>query len=596
MATAPTQRKPYSGRRRNLVLSFDLGTTFSGISYSLLDPGVVPEINGVTRFPCQDAGSDAKIPTTIYYDALGELKAVGAETQQPLTEETAQVEAWTKYSGQAFKLNISRQLAPKYILPLPPLKQIVTLFSDFYAYLYTCAKTFVQETHHISPFQWSSMEGSIHFILAHPNGWEGEEQNIMRDAMISAGLIRNDEKDHSRLSFVTEGEASLHFCLNKGLSRYTSNEDGFMIVDAGGGTVDISAYTRAGVSEGNRCFQEIVIPQCRLSGSIFVTGQAKIYLQNKLKGTAYAEMANTIAECFDKTAKLRFRNAEEPAYIQLTLLGSTVAKFFEPSLHDIIQAIDHQCSMSHKNITAAFLVGGFAASSFFYSKLQTHLQSRNIQLSRPDSHVNKAVPDGAISFYIDHAVNARMSRYNLGSKEFTSYDSSIFEHRRRSSKAYVAANGELSLDDQFDVILPKSILVSETTEFGRTYHLYSETLEDLECISDDIICYRGSKKDLRWMDTDEGCECLAMYKVLCTIIADTRQAAKTIKPQSGPGGRAFYKFDYDLVLLFGLTELQAYVSWNHRGKEKRQVLFSFYSIQSHRFNRGPARIIYTQYL
>ncbi|KAK0209577.1 hypothetical protein IW262DRAFT_514195 [Armillaria fumosa] len=442
MATAPTQRKPCSGRRRKLVLSFDLGTTFSGISYSILDPGVVPEINGVTRFPCQDAGSDAKIPATIYYDALRKLKAVGAETQQPLTEETAQAEGWTTYSG--FKLNLSSRTSA-YIQPLPPLKRIVTLFSDFYEYLYTCAKTFVQETHHISPSQWSSMEGSIHFILAHPNGWEEEEQNIMRDAMISAGLISNSEQDYSRLSFVTEGEASLHFCLNKGLSRYTSNEDGFMIVDPGGGTIDISAYTRAGVFEGNHCFQEIAIPQCRLSGSVFVTGQAQIYLQDKLKGTAYAEMANIIADCFDKTAKLRFRNAEEPAYIQLgtirdndpaldirggrlTLLGSVVARFFEPSLHDIIQAIDDQCSMSRKNITAAFLVGGFAASSFLYSKLQTHLQPRNIQLSRPDSHVNKAVADGAISFYIDHAVNARISRYNLGSKEFTSYDRSMSEH------------------------------------------------------------------------------------------------------------------------------------------------------------------------
>ncbi len=69
-----------------------------------------------------------------------------------------------------------------------------------------------------------------------------------------------------------------------------------MIVDAGGGTVDLSTYSRAGVSEGNRCFQEIAIPQCellcwdssnssdvfcagQLSGSIFVTGQAQIYLQ-----------------------------------------------------------------------------------------------------------------------------------------------------------------------------------------------------------------------------------------------------------------------------------------------------------------------------
>ncbi|KAK0434096.1 hypothetical protein EV421DRAFT_1672463, partial [Armillaria borealis] len=217
-----------------------------------------------------------------------------------------------------------------------------------------------------------------------------------------------------------------------------------------------------------------------------------------------------LADCFDKTAKLRFRNAEEPAYIQFgtirdndpalgirggRLTTSIIAGFFEPSLRDIIQAIDHQYSMSPKNITAVFLVGGFTASSFLYSKSQAHLQ--------PLDNVNKAIADGAVSYYIGHAVNSRMSRYNFGGKEFTSYEESMSEHRRRADKAYVAANGELSLGDQFDAILPKGILVSETTEFRRTYHLYSETLEDLTPISDDIICYRGSKTDPRWtVDTD----------------------------------------------------------------------------------------------
>lgn len=35
-----------------------------------------------------------------------------------------------------------------------------------------------------------------------------------------------------------------------------------MIIDAGGGTVDISAYSRAGSSKRNRCFEEIAIPLC----------------------------------------------------------------------------------------------------------------------------------------------------------------------------------------------------------------------------------------------------------------------------------------------------------------------------------------------
>ncbi|KAF6748668.1 hypothetical protein DFP72DRAFT_915757 [Ephemerocybe angulata] len=42
-------RKPFEGTTRRLLLAFDIGTTYSGISYSILDPGKVPEIRPVTR-------------------------------------------------------------------------------------------------------------------------------------------------------------------------------------------------------------------------------------------------------------------------------------------------------------------------------------------------------------------------------------------------------------------------------------------------------------------------------------------------------------------------------------------------------------------
>lgn len=55
-----------------------------------------------------------------------------------------------------------------------------------------------------------------------------------------------------------------------------------------------------------------------------------------------------------------------------------------------------------------------------------------------------------------------------------------------------------------------------------------------------------------------------MYKVLCRVTANTRAAAKTLELQRRPNGETFYKLDYELVLIFGLTELQAYVSWKHK--------------------------------
>ena len=61
------------------------------------------------------------------------------------------------------------------------------------------------------------MESDIDFVLSHPNGWEGAQQSKMRQAAVLAKLIPDKPEGHSRLSFVTEGEASLHYCIRNGL-------------------------------------------------------------------------------------------------------------------------------------------------------------------------------------------------------------------------------------------------------------------------------------------------------------------------------------------------------------------------------------------
>ena len=124
-----------------------------------------------------------------------------------------------------FKLHLRPQAAKdaksdninQAISPLPPNKDVVTLFADFYAYLFECAKTFIKETHPSGATFWSSIEDSIEFILSHPNGWEGYQQSQIRDAVVLAGLIPDTDAGHSRISFVTEGEASLHFSIDNGL-------------------------------------------------------------------------------------------------------------------------------------------------------------------------------------------------------------------------------------------------------------------------------------------------------------------------------------------------------------------------------------------
>ena len=91
------------------------------------------------------------------------------------------------------------------------------VFADFYRYLLECASSFIQNTYANGPKFWISVKDQIYFVLSHPNGWEGTQQSEMRRAAVLADLIPDTTHGHARLSFVTEGEAKLHFYVQSGL-------------------------------------------------------------------------------------------------------------------------------------------------------------------------------------------------------------------------------------------------------------------------------------------------------------------------------------------------------------------------------------------
>ena len=94
---------------------------------------------------------------------------------------------------------------------------MVEVIADFLRYLLKCASSYIQDTHANGPDLWNSVKAHIDFVLSHPNGWEGTQQSEMRRAAVLAGLVPDNTSGHSRLTFVTEGEASLHFCVHNGL-------------------------------------------------------------------------------------------------------------------------------------------------------------------------------------------------------------------------------------------------------------------------------------------------------------------------------------------------------------------------------------------
>uniref|UniRef100_A0A0W0G793 Uncharacterized protein n=1 Tax=Moniliophthora roreri TaxID=221103 RepID=A0A0W0G793_MONRR len=586
MSTRPN----YEGLFRKMVIAFDVGTTYSGASFAILDPGLPPVIESVTSFPAQlSTRGDSKIPSVIYYDQAGNVRAVGSEATEEAFLELADDEDLMKIEW--FKLHLRpKHLETSHVQdhdlpPLPPNKTAIDVFADFLQYLHTCTVDYIKNSR--GPQFWSSIESSIDYVLTHPNGWEGPQQALMRQAAIRAGLITSADIE-TRLQFVTEGEASLHYCINKGvMNEPDMDRQGVIIVDAGGGTVDLSAYVKT-PSSG---FEEIARTQCRLQGSVYVTRRAEAYLKERLKDSKYGNDQDImhITSTFDKSTKHLFRDDTAVSYIrfgsardrdphvdikggQMKIAGEVMRDFFAPSIQEILEAIQEQQREAHVPISSVYLVGGFAASEWLFSNLQKLLEQLQLKLSRPDGFVNKAVADGAVSFYLDHCVSARISRFTYGTECCTAFDPSDPQHQRRSQTIFLQASGRRAIPNVFDIILPKGARVQEETEFRSHYFRQSSSKLALQKIADDILCYRGSN-NVRWTDVEP-----KMFSILCTVEADTSTAEGFIQEKYTLDRGRYYEARYEVVLLFGLTELKAQICWTENGQEKR----------------GPATVVYDQ--
>jgi len=308
-----------------------------------------------------------------------------------------------------------------------------------------------------------------------------------------------------------------------------------------------------------------------------------------LNDSPFLDELEDIVRCFDKTTKLRFRNAEEPEYVkfgssrdndkscnirlgQLKLIGSDVAQFFQPSIDCIVKAVLEQKSSAHKTISHVVLVGGFSESDWLFTKVHELLTPLGLNIIRPENHLNKAVSEGAISFYLDHFVRTRVSKFTYGCFSSIPYDSNNPEYKSRSHKVYTVL-GMKWISGYFGIILPKNTQVAETMEFRCSFYKHSDSEVSVRTFceeSNEIWCYRGNVETPKWDDVDAD-----NYTMLCTIEADlSRAPIRTSRKAGGKGN--YYSVKFDVILLFGVTELKAQIAWEEDGEEKRSAAMIVY--------------------
>jgi hypothetical protein len=123
--------------------------------------------------------------------------------------------------------------------------------------------------------------------------------------------------------------------------------------------------------------------------------------------------------------------------------------------------------------------------------------------------------------------------------------------------------------------------VSETKEFRRTFILQRTKKQQLASVEIDIISYRGPQHEPKWKEKNDlmgesiliaVCGSLAdgplspttdNFSILCTIRADTSAACKNLVAKQNQG-KAYFELRYDVIILFGYTELSAQIEWTDK--------------------------------
>ena len=97
----------------------------------------------------------------------------------------------------------------------PLTKSVTEILADFLGYMSQCAKDYIRETDPVGKSLLDS-NADIAYVLTHPNDWEGDQRSIMLRAAVLAKLVPDNGAGHSRIRFISEGEANFHFCAQAG--------------------------------------------------------------------------------------------------------------------------------------------------------------------------------------------------------------------------------------------------------------------------------------------------------------------------------------------------------------------------------------------
>jgi hypothetical protein len=300
-----------------------------------------------------------KIPTVLYYDQHQQVVGWGPDIAEALAptgypKPGVQKVEWFKLQ---LMLSGNTYIDPINLPPLPPGKSEIDVAAD---YLFKLRQAMRNQLQKSLGEVFNREERNIKYFLTVPAIWNDAGKAATRAAAIQAGFLR-DENDN-RLTLITEPEAAAMFCAKTGLLNLKVH-DAILIVDCGGGTVDLIAYE---VEEEN----PFTVAECTAGsgdscGSTALNRNFSNILRAKIRKMKLPDGSKTAgkvyAKCimdFENRIKADFRNngqkwavdvgieAEFPeAGIEegyMTFTNEEILQCFEPVVNRILELVRNQ--------------------------------------------------------------------------------------------------------------------------------------------------------------------------------------------------------------------------------------------------------------
>ncbi|KAF7559220.1 hypothetical protein G7046_g4942 [Stylonectria norvegica] len=387
---------------RKIIVGIDFGTTYSGVAWA--ETQRPDRRTAITTWPVsktiREGESSDKVPTKLRYN--GDDVQWGFSI--PLTAPQDEVIEWFKLDldpslqamGQAVGSDGARGG-----------RNVDKLVTDYISELGDHLMYTLREKLGDSIVKSTPLE----FVVTVPAIWSDLAKDRTKKACQKAsGLSATTQPVH----LVSEPEAAAIYALH-GLDPHGLKiGETVVVVDAGGGTVDLISYTITSLKPILEV-EEAAPGSGALCGSTFLNMRFAKYLKAKLgKEEGFDEEVLAEAmEVFEKKVKRQFafNAAPDETYTipvgglannkalgitrgRFALKASDLQTIFEPVVLEVIRLVKDQITASNVPIRAVLLVGGFGASNYLKERLRNSVDKK-IQIMQPPN-AWQAVVQGAV--------------------------------------------------------------------------------------------------------------------------------------------------------------------------------------------------------